>query len=156
MECILTPYKETADFLNIKARGTYSHYCALKYLHYGSFFSEVVSWVRHLLPSTWQYLYTPYYSYTLYLFQQLLRATNRHARTHTREGSSRTLCRCLSLSASLVFTAHFYSDHSFFTMLLSGGFQLSPYAAGLQSPLLVFDTPFFHFILLLCVCVRPF
>jgi hypothetical protein len=95
----------------------------------------------------------------------LLRATHTHKRTHTsthahtRARSARThsssLSLPLSLSASLVLEAHFYSDHSFFTMLLSGGFQSSPYAAGLQSPLLVFDASSFHFILLLCVCVRP-
>jgi hypothetical protein len=76
-----------------------------------------------------------------------------HTYIHTRRKCTHTLS--LSLSASLVLTAHFYSDHSFLTMLLSGGFQSSPYASGLQSPLLVFDAPSFHFILLLCVCVRP-
>ena len=48
MECILTPYKETADFLNISALLT----TAL--VHFGSFLSKVVSWVRHLLASIWQ------------------------------------------------------------------------------------------------------
>ena len=83
--------------------------------------------------------------------------THKHARTHTRRKLTHTFSLSLSLSfsASLVLKAHFYSDHSFFTMPLSGGFQSSPYAAGLQSPLLVFDASSFHFILLLCVCVRP-
>jgi len=88
----------------------------------------------------------------------LLRVTHTHTTSthaHTRAGSARTHSRSLSLSASLVLKAHFYSDHSFFTMLLSGCFQSSPYAAGLQSPLLVFDASSLHFILLLCVCVRP-
>lgn len=82
---------------------------------------------------------------------------NTYTHTHTRpcRKCTHTLSLSLSLSVSLVLTAHFYSDHSFFTILLSGGFQSSPYAAGLQSPLLVFDVPSFHFILLLCVCVRP-
>ena len=76
-----------------------------------------------------------------------------HTLTHTHAGSPRTLSCCLSFSASLVLTAHLYSDHTFFTMLLPGGFQSSPYATALQSPLLVFDVPSFHFILFLCACV---
>jgi len=152
VECILTSYEKTADFLNFKACGTDSNYCPLKYLHYGSFLSKVFSWV-------WLLYWPPHDNNFRYLHTLthvvIFVSTAAEGKTHTHAGSARTLFHCLSLSASLVLTAHFYSDHSFFTMLLSGGFQSSPYAAVLQSPLLVFDVPSFHFILLLCVCVRP-
>jgi hypothetical protein len=59
----------------------------------------------------------------------------------------------LSFSLSRALTVHFYSDHCLFRTFLSGGIQSSPYASGLQSPLLVFDFPSSHFILLLCECV---
>ena len=105
VERILTPYKETADFLNFKARGTDSNYYALKYLHYGSFFFQKYSLGFGLYwpPHGNHFRHTN--SHTLfYLFQQLLRATHIHARARAHTHTRRKCTHTLSLSLSLRFS----------------------------------------------------